>query len=138
MIFCHLFNYGAINFSFIFQNGWFLHFDLCKYATIHTISYIHLDLYKYVTKKLKLQNSIWFSLLKLNNDPLHFRKTYLAHFKTNLNNFCDFECAKCRTTIWVIVVALNVLSVELQFFLRLKNNRVMIKDIELQIKKWFY
>jgi hypothetical protein len=59
---------------------------------------MHLVLYKYVIKELELQNSIWFSLLKPNNDPLHFRKTYLAHFKTNLSDF----------------VALNMLSVKLQ------------------------
>jgi len=98
MIFNHLFNYGVINFSFILQNGWFLHFYLCKYVFMHTISYVHLVLYKYVMKELELQNSNWFSLFKPNNDALHIRKTYFIHFKTNLNNFCDFECAKCRTT----------------------------------------
>jgi len=75
-------------------------FTFWIYATIHTISYIHLILilYKYVKKKLELQNSIWFSLFKLNNDPFHFKRTYLAHFKTNLNNFCCFECVKSETT----------------------------------------
>jgi len=55
-------------------------------------------LYKYVIKELEFQNSIWFSLLKLNNDAPHFRKIDFAHFKTNLSDF----------------VALNVLSVKLQ------------------------
>ncbi len=45
-------------------------------------------LYKYVSKELELQNSIWFSSLKQINDPLHFKKTYFAHFKTNLSDEC--------------------------------------------------
>jgi hypothetical protein len=61
-------------------------------------------LYKYVTKELELQNSNWFDLPESNNDPFHFKKTYLIHFKTNLNNFCDFGCVRCkiRISFWII------------------------------------
>jgi hypothetical protein len=78
-----------------FKMNDFYTFIICYYT--YNIIYTF-DLYKYVTKKLELQNSIWFSLLKPNNDPLHFKRTYLAHFKTNLSNFCCFECIKCKTT----------------------------------------
>jgi hypothetical protein len=93
MIFGHLCNYGAANFSFILQNGQLLHFDYMLLYIQYTF-----DLYKYVTKKLELQNSIWFFLLKLNNDPLHFKKTYLTHFKTNLSNFCALNVLSVKTT----------------------------------------
>jgi hypothetical protein len=73
-------------------------FTLWLYVTIHTTLYRHLILYKYITKELKLQKSNWFSLFKPNNGPLHSKRTYLVHFKTNLIDFCCFECAKCRTT----------------------------------------
>jgi len=96
-------------------------FIICYYT--YNIIYIHLILYKYVTKELELQNSIWFSLLKPNNDPLHFKRTYFAHFKTNVNDFCCFECVKCRTN---------------KIILRLKDKRRMTKDLELQIVNWFY
>ncbi len=70
---------------------------ICANMLSYIQYHIYIWLYKYVTKKLELQNSIWFSLFKPNNDSLHFRRTYLAHFKTNLSNFCGFECVKCRT-----------------------------------------
>jgi hypothetical protein len=49
---------------------------------------------------------------------LHFKRTCLVHFKTNSRDFCGFECAKCKVK---------------KIFLRLKGNRAMTKDLELQI-----
>jgi hypothetical protein len=85
-------------------------FTLWSYVTTHTICIWFYT--KYVTKRLELQNSIWFSLFKLKWPP-SFKKTYIVHFKTNLNDFCGFECTKCRF---------------FNFFLRFKNNRTMTKD----------
>jgi hypothetical protein len=88
-----------------------LHFNLCKYVIMYVILYIHLVLCKFcyyvyiisyvhlvctntLLKKLELQNSIWFYLSKPNNDPIHFEKIYLVHFKTHLNDFCGLGCAR--------------------------------------------
>jgi len=57
-------------------------------------------LYKYIIIELELQNLIWFSLLKLNNDPFNSKEHILFIYISK--------------PIWVIFVALNVLSVELQ------------------------
>jgi hypothetical protein len=49
-------------------------------------------------KDLKIQNINWAYLLKLNIDPFHFQKTYLAHSLTNLNDFCNIGCFMSRVT----------------------------------------
>ncbi len=51
-----------------------------------------------MTKDLELQIAKWFYWSKPNNDPLHFIRTYFVHFKTSWNEFCGFECTKCRST----------------------------------------
>ncbi len=76
-----------------------------------------------MTKDLELQITSLFYQPKSYNDPFHFIRTYLTHFNTNLSDFCGFECIKCRTT---------------NFVLRPKDNRTMIKELELQITNWFY
>ncbi len=66
--------------------------QICYY--VYIILYIHLVCTNTLLKKIELQNSIWFYLPKPNNDPIHFERTYLVHFQTNLNDFCGFGCAR--------------------------------------------
>jgi hypothetical protein len=83
------------NWFFFHLSKWMaLHFD---YMLLYIWYHIYILFYaNKFTKELELQKSIWFSFFKPNNDPFHFKITYFSYFKTSLNDFCGFECVKCR------------------------------------------
>jgi hypothetical protein len=134
MIFGHLYNYGMTSCFFIFQNGWLLHFDLCKYVITYTILYMFLVLKKYVNI-YTISQYIWFCTNMLTKNlsfktQFHFiclNQTMIPFisklFKTNLNIFCGFGCIRRKTS---------------KCFMKLKYNKAITKNLALQIGNWFY
>ncbi len=99
MTFDHIVAMVQLVFPSSFTMNDFYTFIICCYTfnIIYTF-----DLYKYITKKLELQNSIWFYLFKPNNDPFISKENILLISKP-------------------FFVVLNAISVKLQIFFEVRK-----------------